>query len=330
MVGKREEAQELASELLADIELHRISPLDIARKASRLARLLDDGEAMVWLKYETSGYPNEALTAHASAAAVRSRRAAPLGEDGRPMFWTSPLGRLQLDIDTGLANLAALTGVASGEWAMGVEASRQRERHAVRKSISDEQAIIDQVVGSIHEFAMTRYQELRFGSAVQTAFEVVRDEVDAKIAALVPEALPMLNAALENATSNNPEQWANAASTCRRLLKVVADAVRPPGPAVELAPGRVIQMGDGNYINRLVAWIAARSDSETMAGMISRDIEFLGERLDAADRAGHKGAHSRVERLEASRYITGTYLLLGDVLRFSAPDSGPTPGAGAD
>ena len=148
------------------------------------------------------------------------------------MFWTSPLGRLQLDIDTGRANLEALAGVASGEWAMGVEVSRQRERQAVRKSISETQAIIDQVVGSIHEYVLTRYEELRFGSAVQTAFEVVRNEVDAKIAALVPDALPMLNAALENATSDNPEQWANAASTCRRLLKVVADAVRPPGPAL--------------------------------------------------------------------------------------------------
>lgn len=86
------------------------------------------------------------------------------------------------------------------------------------------------VVGSIHEYALTRHLELRFGSAVETASEVVRNEVDAGIAALVPDAVPMLTAALENAKSDDPEHRANAAPTCRRLLKSVADAVRPPGP----------------------------------------------------------------------------------------------------
>jgi hypothetical protein len=76
-------------------------------------------------------------------------------------------------------------------------------------------------------------------------------------------------------------------------------------------------MGDGNYINRLVDWIQAQAQSETLAGMIVRDLEFLGERLDAVDQAGHKGVHGQVSRIDASRYITGTYLLLGDVLRLS-------------
>jgi hypothetical protein len=51
--------------------------------------------------------------------------------------------------------------------------------------------------------------------------------------------------------------------------------------------------------------------------MLVADLEFLGARLDAADGAGQKGAHETVvTREEASRYITGTYLLLGDILRW--------------
>lgn len=316
MPNRREEALKLAGELLSDVELHRISPIDVARKASRLARLLDDGDGMAWLRYETSGYPTGGLDPDAWAAALRSRRDT-LDDDGTRRAYCSPLGKLQLDIDSGLATLSALTGVASGEWAMGVEASRARERQGVRNSISAAQSSVDQVVGSIHEYVLSKYQELRFGSAVETSFEIVRAEVDARIASLVPDALPMLSAALENATSDSREHWANAASTCRRLLKLVADAIRPPGPPVATPSGKAVQMGDGNYINRLVDWIAAHSESETMAGMISRDLEHLGERLDAADKAGQKGAHDQVGRFEASRYITGTYLLLGDLLRLS-------------
>jgi len=178
----------------------------------------------------------------------------------------------------------------------------------------------------MHGYVSERYQELRFGSAVESAFEVVRQDVDASIGDLVPDALPMLSAAFENATSNNPEHWANAAGTCRRLLKVVADALRPSGAEID---GR--KMGDGNYVNRLVDWIVHNSKSETSAKIITADLSYLGQRLDAADAAGQKGAHAEVDRFDASRFITGTYLVLGYVLRLTPEKTDEeTPAAETD
>lgn len=317
MPTRRAEALVLSDELLDDIELHRLSPIDAARKCSRLARLLDDAEAMAWLQYETGGFPSGGLDAQASKSATRSGRLAKPGEDGKPRYWTASLGQLSLDVESGLALINSLTGTPSGEWAPTVEASRFNERRAMRKTITDSQTILDRVVGAIHVYVQTRYQELRFGSAVETAFEVLRSEVDEEISRLVPDALPMLSGALENATSDNPEHWAGAAATCRRLLKVVADSLRPPGPPVTIKSGKPVEMTDANYINRLIDWIGAQADSETLAAMIGADLRYLGDRLDAADRAGHKGAHSNIGRVDASRYITGTYLFLGDVLRLS-------------
>ena len=83
-------------------------------------------------------------------------------------------------------------------------------------------------------------------SAVESAFGVVRQEVDSAISELVPSALPMITAAFENASSDNPEHWQNAASTCRRLLMTAADQLQPPGPDID---GHT--MGPGNYVNRL-------------------------------------------------------------------------------
>jgi hypothetical protein len=40
--SRRAEALRLADEILGDVELGRIPPTDVARKTSRLARLLDD------------------------------------------------------------------------------------------------------------------------------------------------------------------------------------------------------------------------------------------------------------------------------------------------
>src|SRR5207248_407512 len=141
----------------------------------------------------------------------------------------------------------------------------------------------------------------RFGSAVESAFEVVREDVDARIGSLVPDALPRLSAAFENAASDNPEQWANAASGCRRLLKAAADALRPPGPPVN---GHVVD--EDHYINRLVDWMTSKAKSDTLRDVIEADLQDLERRLVAAVNAGHKGAHAEVTRFDASRFVTGT------------------------
>lgn len=66
-----------------------------------------------------------------------------------------------------------------------------------------------------------------------------------------------------------------------------------------------------------MVWVSRQSNSETAADLAKAELEFLGRRLDAADAAGQKGAHSEVTRQDASRFITATYLILGDILRMN-------------
>lgn len=302
--SRRQAALALAEELLSNIELSELPAAALARKAGRLARLLDDEDALGWLRYEITGYPDGTLDPAAWAAATRSNRIMLTG-DGMPGALTWPLGQLEAGVQTGLAQIAA-----------SAPSGNILERNAARNSVAQNQAVLDKVVGALYDYVGARYQELRFGAAVETAFEVVRKAVDGAISDLVPDALPKLSAAFESVTSSNPEHWANAASTCRRLLKAAADALRPSGPPVN---GH--QMGEEQYINRLVDWIVHQAESDTMAAMIGSDLEYLGQRLDAAQSAGSKGAHAEVDRFAASRFITGTYLLLGDILRLRTPSN---------
>jgi hypothetical protein len=330
--SKRQEALGIADELLADIELSRIGPADAARKAFRLARLVDDTDAMAWLRFEIGGYPTGAtLPPDAWAAAGRSNRQF-VDATGRSVANPVGLGALQANVQAGLAQLAAaqdasvsITSANPSQFVSAPKSSNNTERSAIRNFVGDQQAVLDKVLGAIHEYATDRYQELRFGAAAETAFDVVRADVDARIARLVPDAPGMLAAAFENAASTNPEHWASAAASCRRLLKVAADALRPPGPDVD---GR--KMTDAAYINRLVDWIAAQSKSETVKDVVVTDLEYLGRRLDATDDAGQKGAHASVTRLEAARFLLGSYQLLGDILALAAePDEGASVSSGA-
>jgi hypothetical protein len=305
----RDQALILAEELLSEIELGSISPAAIARKASRLARLLDDFDAMQWLQHEVAGYPRP-MDQPAVVAAERSNRVAEEKPEGGRTYWTMSLGELELQIEACMAQIAAEGGPPAGEWALvgGREASARRI--ALQKNAALNRALLENVVGCIHQYVATKYQELRFGSAVESAFQVVRREVDELIGELVPEALPMISGAFENAASDNPEHWANAAATCRRLLKAVADRLRPPGEDVIGPNGEPIKMGDGNYINRLGDWIRQQTKSETEIGVFNAEVEYLEAQLKAADQAGQKGAHERAV----------TRLVLGDVLRLGSAE----------
>jgi hypothetical protein len=97
--------------------------------------------------------------------------------------------------------------------AEGSRVERQRSGHATRQKaqrnlglrevISAREELIERIHGSFYEYAGMKYQELRFGAAVESALGIVREQVDASIAELVPDALPKLSAAFENITSNN-------------------------------------------------------------------------------------------------------------------------------
>ncbi|MFJ4226484.1 hypothetical protein ACIPYV_02830 [Paenarthrobacter nicotinovorans] len=311
-------ATELSEQLLADIELSQLSPADQIRRASRLARLLDDLDALEWLNQEIDGYKGSGngLNADQIRAAKRSGRQSS-SKDGKDRYWTDSVNKIQANIEGAKQQLAAAADAplsissANPYQVVQAPAGNTRERSVLREFISNQSEILGRILGAVHRYVSERNTELRFGAAVESAFTVLRSEVDGKIAALVPSASIKFASAFENASSSNSEDWANAAGACRRLIKAVADELRPPGDPV----GNV-KMTDEKYINRLIDWISSQHElSATPRDVIRRDLEFLGNRLDAFADAGHKGAHAEVTQYEASRYITGTYLLVGDILR---------------
>lgn len=311
----------LSDQLLEDIEMSRLTLADQIRRASRLARLLDDDEALSWLGHEIDGFRTVTggLNASQVKAAKRSRRHAPSKDAGKETFWTDSVDMIQADVESARLQLGAAAdapvSVSSANPSQFVTApsGNSRERTSLRQFISTRSDLLGRILGAVHGYVSEKNVELRFGAAMESAFAVLRKEVDGKISSLVPTASVKFASAFENASSSNSEDWANAAGACRRLIKAVADELRPAGE-----PVGNIKMTDDKYINRLIDWINRQHElSATPKDVIRRDLEFLGNRLDAFADAGHKGAHAEVTRYEASRYITGTYLLIGDILRLS-------------
>lgn len=104
MSTKRQEALSLSEELLADIELSRLDPIAIVRKASRLARLMDDSDSVAWLSCEVSGYvgTGSGMTPAEWIAAGRSGRRYFKKKDDKNVEYanTASLNSLHVTVET--------------------------------------------------------------------------------------------------------------------------------------------------------------------------------------------------------------------------------------
>jgi hypothetical protein len=142
--------------------------------------------------------------------------------------------------------------------------------------------------------------------------------VDVEVVATAPKAAQKVAAIKENLASDNPEDWANAVHSCRRLLQDVADALFPPTEPRK-RHGKEIQLGPDNYINRLVCYIEDQCSSGRFTEIVGSTLSYIGERLDAVFKAAQKGSHAEIAtREEAERYVIYTFLTVSDILSLSS------------
>lgn len=192
------------------------------------------------------------------------------------------------------------------------------ERDTIRKSSAVAQQRLSSRRSFIYSYVLRRHYELKFSGIADDIFSRIRESVDSLIGIKVPNAVQKLAAVYENLNSENSEDWSNAVHSCRRILQDLADAIYPPTEdKVKDVNGqkKTIKLGADNYINRLIAFIENRSNSERFKEIVGSHIKFIGERLDSVFLAAQKGSHSNiVNKSEADRYVVYTYLIVGDIL----------------
>ena len=165
----------------------------------------------------------------------------------------------------------------------------------------------------VHQYASRHYYELKFSGVASDVFSRLRERVDSSIGSTVPAAVQKFIAVHDYLRSENPEDWANAVHSCRRILESLADAIFPPR-ADRIKSSLVIKLGKTEYKNRLMCYVEDRSVSPRFTELVGSHLSYLGERLDAVFDVSNKGTHADVSRAEADRYVLYTYMIVGDIL----------------
>lgn len=324
------EALALSDLILKNIELSEIPLANVALKASRLGRLMNDAKGQKIMEYEASGYPSSpnGVDPAVYALAVLAGRELQhkdekTGVITKHIYLTS-IEELEQESRSVEVALAAArdpdVSVTSANPHQTVfnPMGNALERRTIRGNAATAQKRLSSRRSFIYSDVMRRHHELKFSGIAGDIFSRIREKVDSSIGVNVPSAIEKLAAVYENLQSENTEDWSNAVHSCRRILQDLADVIYPArADIVKNVNGkdRSIKLGADAYVNRIVAFLEEKSASERFNEIVGSNLSFIGDRLDSVFQAAQKGSHANiVTQEEADRYVVYTYLIVGDVL----------------
>lgn len=308
----------LAESLLVQAEAGpgQLSPL--IRQSLRLARETGSKLFEEWLHGELNGWRDYAVAA----------RLAGLTEAERELLWDMEYrGRRVDDPTVGWREGRATMSVKGDEDRMLVlsiveieEISRKVQTLTGPASARPEwealAKVCRQVHSVLHENLLTLYIELKYRGVPTSIFEETRREVDSRLALLCPNAMEAFSSAYEKLRSSRAEDWATALTSCRRLLKEVADALAPSGEAAH--PASVAEeeheLSTDRYVNRLKDFVDKSVSSKSDRQLWKEQADGLKRMIDIVYQKGSKGTHGEVTQKEARRVVIATYLLVGDLI----------------
>ncbi len=331
------ECTDLSSDILRNFELSEIPVSKIILKCLRLCRLLGDEDGILLFSYESSGYPQtqDGLTHDAWRISDLAGRhffetTETNGIKSKKEFAkTQLISEIEEAISTQKIHLAASAdsniSISSANPHQFVYAppGNATERNTIVNSIKQSQALLQKITGNLYAYVLQIYNKLMYGNIIEDTFTRARLQVNDELSKLCPITVNKFASIYDNMDSDNPEDWANAVHSCRRILNDLADVLYPPKPdPVTSNNGKKILVGPDQYINRLIQFIISKSGSKTFADVVGNDLSSIGMRLDAINDAVCKGTHVSVTKDEASRYIIHTYLLISDILSlYNATDT---------
>ncbi|WP_433687593.1 hypothetical protein ACQP0I_00125 [Micromonospora carbonacea] len=333
--------KELVDKALDEFDDPSASTGKMLRRCLRIAQMRNDFPNLFRLELEADD-----LTGNRSRAAERARRRNDLGVHFDADEWDS----LCEDALQGYMSRRAIKGGHYGGSVDNLESLiehlrsqaegavppdgltpvdlyfRSKELEKLRLGLIAEAAkyehIIDRIRSFVYQFLLDTESELNFGQANADIFARNRQFVDTQMASVSPEALAQFQAAYRRVKEGDAESLSHALTSCRRILKSVADSLYPASSEpIRGRDGRERILTDAQYINRLIQFVSEKIGKHRDGAVIQATLDTLGSRLKALDALASKGVHAEVTADEVDTCVIQTYLAMGDILRVNAGTS---------
>ena len=324
MNQKLQKALDLSENILENIELENEKLSSILLKCLRLARLIDDVESMEWLQYEVGGYKkseNGKIESNAFQIAKKHGRSFINADDKGEYIFAELVGELEEAIEANYKRINNITtqGVSvSGEWTTttmsNLTNSAVRYGDQVTSLIKEEKRRIGILKGEYYKYALYVNMELGFSKSAENIFEKYRENVDNKLSNIISDSEDKLSAIYDRLSEDNKESWSQAADTCRKLFKSVADNLfkkmypEYDKKTVKVKSGKEVDITGDKYINRLTVCL------DNIDKLSNKHIEDTISWINKLNDKICDGVHNDITYQEIEQIIIHTYICLGDII----------------
>jgi len=347
-MNPNEYALVLVQEALADLDGEKLPLSAIVRKCIRIARLRNDFLNLWWLEFELMSITNktEILRIESEAALqlsqeqfqtvrkeyhnawVNERESVRITDELEFEYKDNILAKGIGEIEVNLGHFAELAAEPPAPQGLHpldlyfVEKERTQQRLIAGAMVHSCKGILERCRVRVHNFLSLAEKELVFGQFHSDLFEKNRQYVDIKLGKIAPEALEQITAAYNRSHEGSSEERAQALTSCRRLLKTLADSLFPPKDQEVIGTdGKSHKLTEDLYISRLWQYAYEQVGRTASGNLLTSQVQELGNRLDRLYDLTCKGVHDHVSEFEVNQCIMQTYLLVGDLLRISEQTS---------
>lgn len=323
MNQKLQKAYELSEEILENLEMQTEKVSTILLKVLRLARLTNDIESMEWLNNEIGGYKNikPRMLSHKDYEIAKKYGRSYIDEDGKEYVFSDTIIELENKIEAikDSVNNVTTQGVSlAGEWAhvgmANLTNSVSKHSSDVIQRIERYSKKIGILKGEYYKYVLSINMELGFSKSAEDIFGKYRDIVDTKLATIIGDRDEKLSAIYDRLEESNKESWSQAADTCRKLFKSVADSLfekmypQNKEKIIKVKSGQNVDISGDKYVNRLTVCI------DKIDKLSNKHILDTIAWISSVNDKICDGLHNDITYQEIQQIIIHTYICLGDIL----------------
>jgi len=328
-MNKSQQALECCEKVLEGLEMGTMTISSALLLCIRVARLLNDVDALVWLQYESGGYPRnkDGYIIHEAWQVAYDNGRGSYDKDKKQVVFSETVSQLESDIETqkkAINNFSTSGASVSGEYGFiamkNLTDTVGASTGTIIRNIADNERKLSILRSKYYDYALKKQIELSFGNVTADVFSAYRENVDNHFSKLSNDTILKLQAIEDKINSDNPEMYSQALATCRRLFENTAvelfDKYYPnySEKTYKTKSGKEIDVTGDHYINKLSAVIEKLQDKSTNKSLVGTSIIYLLDRIEHLNNLQCKGVHSEVSKQDAIQCIIQTYICLGDIL----------------
>ncbi len=223
--------------------------------------------------------------------------------------WASEIEPLEFTISSFASSMnAAVDPNVSHNSTLSITHHNSGERHGLRKKAEEATAQVAIYRSATYNYALGVYNNAKYGNLAESIFEKKRNRAEPLLRLYFADIEQRMNSIEGNINSKEPEDWANAVTSCRRLFMDLANELNPINGSKD---------SDEKYIDRLKDIISPKIESKSGKKLMKTMLDEMKARIEATIKKTQSSAHVYKPTLEeAEDIVLYSYMIIADIIIF--------------